>query len=86
MPCPLSQKGSWAARGFPLGFETSTASGCYRFCLSHPAVRVCVTGPKNALHVREALKALDQGPLSAEEMQRMHRIGDYLHGRHGRFF
>jgi hypothetical protein len=29
--------------------------------------------------MREALKALDLGPLSQEEMDRVRRVGDYVH-------
>ncbi len=70
----------------PPGYPTPSPADCYRFCLSHPSVDVCVTGPKNIYQMRQALKALDGGPLSQEEMDRMIKIGDYLHGRHGRFF
>ena len=42
-------------------------------------VDVCITGPKNTQQMREALKALDLGPLSDEEMVRVRRIGDYVH-------
>jgi hypothetical protein len=30
--------------------------------------------------MREALKTLEMGPLNQEEMERMRKIGDYLHG------
>jgi hypothetical protein len=36
--------------------------------------------------MREALKALELGPLSQEEMARMVRIGDYVHDHTARFF
>lgn len=54
--------------------------------LTNPAVDVCVTGPKDADQMREALKALELGPLSQEEMARMVRIGDYVYDHTARFF
>jgi predicted aldo/keto reductase-like oxidoreductase len=63
----------------PPGEAPPPASHCYRFSLSHPAVDVCLCGPKDEAQMKEALKTLDLGPLNAEEMARMKRIGDYLH-------
>ncbi|MGD9301563.1 MAG: hypothetical protein PVI13_08310 [Desulfobacterales bacterium] len=54
------------------------ASDCYRFVLSHPAVDVCMCGPKNLDQMRAALPTLDLGPLGEEDMARMRRIGDYV--------
>jgi aryl-alcohol dehydrogenase-like predicted oxidoreductase len=56
------------------------ASDCYRFVLSHPAVDVCMTGPKNVYQMREALRSIDLGPLDEEELSRMRRIGDHVRG------
>ena len=56
------------------------ASDCYRFALSHPVVDVCMTGPKDLVEMREALKSLDLGPLNEEEMTRMRRIGNHVRG------
>ncbi|UCG12451.1 MAG: aldo/keto reductase, partial [Deltaproteobacteria bacterium] len=47
----------------PPGEQAPSASDCYRFVLSHPAVDVCLTGPRNREQMREALKTLDLGPL-----------------------
>lgn len=57
---------------------------CYRFVLTHPMVDVCITGPKNIQQMREALNALDLGPLSDQEMARVRRIGDYVHDHYKR--
>ncbi|MBU0513385.1 MAG: aldo/keto reductase, partial [Proteobacteria bacterium] len=67
------------AKRMPPGEPPARAPDCYRFALSHPAVDVAVCGPKNMDELHEDLQALDRGPLSPEEMARMHRIGDYLH-------
>jgi predicted aldo/keto reductase-like oxidoreductase len=64
----------------PPGEPAPQASDCYRFALSHPAVDVCMTGPKNMAQMREALRTLDLGPLSAPEAARLRRVGDYLRG------
>jgi aryl-alcohol dehydrogenase-like predicted oxidoreductase len=48
------------------------------------AVDVCMTGPRTLDQMREALRALDLGPLGADELERMTRIGDHLRGRRDR--
>jgi aryl-alcohol dehydrogenase-like predicted oxidoreductase len=70
----------------PPGEPVPPACDCYRFVLTNPAVDRCMTGPKNAAQMGEALKALELGPLSQEEMARMVRIGDYAHDHTARFF
>jgi aryl-alcohol dehydrogenase-like predicted oxidoreductase len=70
----------------PSGEEPPPASHCYRFALTNPSVDVCVCGPKDARQMEEALRTLDLGPLSPEEMARMIRIGDHVHEHSGKFF
>jgi aryl-alcohol dehydrogenase-like predicted oxidoreductase len=65
----------------PAGEQTPRGSDCYRFVLSNPDVDVCMTGPKNREQMREALKALDLGPLSEEEMARIRKIGKHIRGK-----
>jgi aryl-alcohol dehydrogenase-like predicted oxidoreductase len=62
----------------PQGEKTPTGSDCYRFVLSNPDVDVCMTGPKNRNQMREALRTLDLGPLSPEEIAWMRRVGDHV--------
>ncbi len=57
-----------------------TAADCYRFVLSNPAVDVCMTGAKTLEQMRQNLRALDLGPLDAHEMERVRRIGEFVHG------
>ena len=64
----------------PPGEPAPSASDCYRFALSHPAVDICLTGPKNLEQMREALRTLDLGPMSEDELARMRKIGNYIRG------
>lgn len=63
----------------PKGESPLHASDCYRFVLSNPDFNVCMTGPANAAQMREALEVLDAGPLSADEMTRVRRVGAHVH-------
>lgn len=67
------------AKKMPPGEEPLSASDCYRFALSHPVVDVCLAGPRDEVQMLEGLKALAQGPLDAMEMERVRRIGDWVH-------
>jgi aryl-alcohol dehydrogenase-like predicted oxidoreductase len=70
-----------SGKRMPPGEEPASAADCYRFVLSHPAVDVCMTGTKSLEQMRENLDALDQGPMSEEELRRMRHLGDHLYGR-----
>ena len=69
----------------PSGEIPPSASDCYRFVLSNSAVDLCLCGPKNREQVREALKTLELGPLDQKDMERMRKLGDYVHTK-TRFF
>ncbi len=62
----------------PSGEVPLSASDCYRFVLSNPAVDLCLCGPRDLKQMREALQTLDLGPLNPEEMERVKKIGDYV--------
>jgi predicted aldo/keto reductase-like oxidoreductase len=62
----------------PPGERTPSASDCYRFTLSHPAVDVCLSGPRNAAELDEALVAVERGPLDEGEMAWMRRVGAHV--------
>ncbi|MCP4198055.1 MAG: aldo/keto reductase [Proteobacteria bacterium] len=68
------------ARKMPPGEEPLSPADCYRFVLSNPAVDVCLCGPRSEKEMLEGLPALDTGPLSDSEMERICRIGDHVHG------
>ena len=74
------------SKRMPPSQQPLTGADCYRFVLSNPAVDVCMAGPKTADQMSEALKALDLGPLSEDEMARIQRIGDHVHATSRRFF
>ncbi|MBN1614639.1 MAG: hypothetical protein JW950_09265 [Deltaproteobacteria bacterium] len=70
----------------PPGEKTPRGADCYRFVLTNSAVDVCMTGPASVHEMREALAALELGPMSDEEMARMRRLGDYIHAKYKRPF
>ncbi len=58
----------------------ATAGDCYRFCLTSPHVDVVLSASGTAQRLRENLRALEKGPLSAEEMAWMRELGRAVHG------
>lgn len=59
----------------PAGEPTPRASDCYRFALSHASVDLCLAGPRDGAELDEALAALDRGPMDADELAWMKRVG-----------
>jgi len=53
---------------------------CYRFCLTSPHVDVVLCGPKDGAQLQDNLDALEQGPLSDDEMNWIRRFGKAVHG------
>ncbi|MBI9083274.1 MAG: aldo/keto reductase [Desulfobacterales bacterium] len=74
------------AKKMPSGQAPLSGADCYRFVLSNPDVDVCMTGPRSTAEMREALRALDLGPMDAAEMARTRKIGDYVHDNSRRLF
>jgi predicted aldo/keto reductase-like oxidoreductase len=70
----------------PPGEPAPSASECYRFVLSNPAVDICICGPKNTAQMREGLLTLELGLLNQEELERMRKIGDHVHAHTRKFF
>ena len=68
-----------SGKKLPEGERAPTATDCYRFVLSNPSVDLCMTGPADMAQVRDALKALELGPLTEEEMAWMRRVGAHLY-------
>lgn len=63
----------------PPGETPLSAVECYRFVLTNPAVHVCMMGAKTLEQMTENLRILDTNPMTEEELDRMRRIGDYIH-------
>jgi predicted aldo/keto reductase-like oxidoreductase len=72
-------------RKMPPGEIPPSASDCYRFVLSNPAVDLCLCGPKDTEQMREALQTLQLGPLGQKDMERLRKIGDYVHTKTKKF-
>ncbi|MGB5875113.1 MAG: aldo/keto reductase [Bacteroidota bacterium] len=72
-------------RKWPPERSVPDAGMTYRFVLSHPSVHVCLTAPRNIRELDENLNALEQGPLSGEEMEFMKEFGDCVHDSAGWF-
>jgi aryl-alcohol dehydrogenase-like predicted oxidoreductase len=78
----ISNWRQWFGAGrIPEGERVPTAADCYRFVLAQPDVDVCLTGPSSAQHVDEALAALRRGPMTAEELDWMRRVGRAVYGK-----
>lgn len=69
------------ARKMPPGERPMAPADCYRFVLSNPNVDLCMTGPKTAHEMTDALMTLDTKPMSEEELERARRIGDYVYSK-----
>ncbi len=74
------------AKKMPSGESPLSATDCYRFVLTNPAVDVCICGPKDTAQMKEALRTLELGPLNDDELERIRKIGDYVHDHAGKFF
>jgi hypothetical protein len=59
----------------PDGEAVPRARDCYRFALSSPHVHATLAGPKNGAELDEALLAIEDGPLDADEAAWMRRVG-----------
>jgi aryl-alcohol dehydrogenase-like predicted oxidoreductase len=64
----------------PPGERPATAAECYHFVLSNPNIDVCMMGTRSLEQMQENLNVLDMTTMSTEELQRMRKIGDFLHG------
>jgi aryl-alcohol dehydrogenase-like predicted oxidoreductase len=66
-------------RGYPADAPVPTAPMTYRFCLSSPAVHVCLSAPRSTRELEENVTGLERGPLSEDEMNLMREFGDRVH-------
>lgn len=65
----------------PPGEDPLSAAECYRFVLSQPRVDLCMMGPRSLEEFEAGVSALEGGPVTAEERERIVRIGDFVRGR-----
>ncbi len=72
---------AYGAHPIPRSERVPTATDCYRYVLSRPEVDVCMTGPSNAARMEEGLQALEQGPMTKEELGWMRRVGMAVGGK-----
>jgi aryl-alcohol dehydrogenase-like predicted oxidoreductase len=63
----------------PPGERTPTASDCYRFVLSNAAVDVCMAAPATSAESKDIARAVEQGPMTAEELAWMNRVGKAIY-------
>lgn len=54
---------------------------CYRFVLTNPHVHLTLTGPKNREQLRQNFQALQQGPLSTEEISWIRQYGSIVRSK-----
>jgi len=69
------------SKRIPADEKRPTAGDCYRFVLTNPSVDVAITGPSKAAQLEENLAEVQKGPMSADELAWMRRIGDFVYGR-----
>lgn len=67
-------------RLIPEGERVPRGSDCYRFALTNTNVHASLAGPKNAEELDEAMATLDRGPMTADELAWMRRIGKVVRG------
>ncbi len=68
-------------KNMPPGQSPLTAADCYRFVLSNPLVDLALIGPRNALELAGGLQALEDGPMTGEELINVRKVGDYVYGK-----
>lgn len=59
----------------PAGERVPRPTDCYRFVLSNPNVGACWAGAKDAEELDAAIAALEEGPMSEDELAWMRRVG-----------
>lgn len=68
-------------KSLPGDARIPTAGECYRFVLSNPRVHAVLTAPRSERELRENIAAVEQGPLSEEDMRFMREFGDAVHAQ-----
>ncbi len=63
----------------PPGERTPSGTDCYRYAMTNPHVDLCLAGPDDPDQMKQALEAIEAGPMSADELAWMNRVGDYIY-------
>lgn len=63
----------------PPGERVPTGTDCYRFAISNASVDLCLAGPDDSEQMKQALEALEAGPMSEDELAWMRRVGDHIY-------
>ena len=66
----------------PSGQQPVSAKDCYRYSLRHDFIDIVCVGPGSTEQMREAISALEAGPLDPDELQRIEKIGSHLYGQY----
>jgi len=59
----------------PKGERVPAATDCYRFALTSPYVDACYSGARDGEELDGAIRALELGPMSDDELAWMRRVG-----------
>ena len=62
----------------PSGARLPGPADPYRYVLSNPNVDMVLTAPQTFEQLEENLKALEMGPVSAQEKEWLETIGDHV--------
>jgi aryl-alcohol dehydrogenase-like predicted oxidoreductase len=65
----------------PADENRPTSGDCLRFALTNPNIDIAITGPSKAAQLEENIREVAKGPMTAEELDWMRRVGDYVYGR-----
>jgi aryl-alcohol dehydrogenase-like predicted oxidoreductase len=66
-------------RWLPRDERLPSPADLYRYVLSNPNIDMVLTAPASVEQLRANLRALEMGPVSAEERAWLERIGDHVH-------
>ncbi len=55
-----------------------TPADCYRFVLTNSAVNITMCAPRNGADLDQALATMERGPMSADELAWMKRVGVHV--------
>lgn len=71
-------------KNVPPGEHTPKAEDCYRFALSNPSIGLCMAGPATVAEFEAVPRALAAGPMNADELAWMRRVGAVIYETKGK--